>query len=115
MTKNKLVNEIRKVFYEQLTKYKNDVPQDPEGAAKDLMSLIQKLVPLVEKALEKGGPLIAPQLFEDFKDDLNRALKEDVKIPTQNKLSDIMQDVEKASKEIEEKEVEKEKVSKEEV
>jgi hypothetical protein len=108
-----LKKHINEVLSEQLTKYKNDVPQDPEGAAKDLMKLIQKLIPLIEAALEKSGPLIAPTLLDDFKDDLNEALK-GVKVPTQNKLSDIMSDVEKASKEIEEKEAEKEKISKEE-
>lgn len=103
LKEKKLIEEVRNMFKEQLSKYKNDIPQDPEGAASDLMKLIQKIIPIIEKSLEKAGPLVASSLLDDFKSDLNAALK-NVKIPTQNKLSNIMADVEKKSKELEEKE-----------
>jgi len=103
--------EVKKLFREQdeLAKYKSakETPSDPEGAAEDLLKLITQLVPLVEKALEKGGLFYAEQLFEDFKSDLNEKFKK-VRFPESSKLSSIMSDVEAAAADIATKEKEKE-------
>jgi len=94
---------------DELNKYKgaSTIKSDPEAAATELLKLIDQLIPLVEAALEKGGPFSSQMLLDDFKSDLNDRLKT-VKLPTTAKLSSIMSDVEAASADIEQAEKQKE-------
>lgn len=94
--------EVRKLF-EQLSKYQTNVQSDPQGAADELLKLLDKAIPLVERSLQKAGPFVAPTLLADFESEFKERLK-NIKMPEVSKLSDIMSDVEAASAELKQKE-----------
>jgi hypothetical protein len=98
---------IENTLSEQLHKYQVDVESDAKGAASELITLIDKLVPLVAKSLKRAGPFVAPTLRDDFVKEVSQRIKE-IPLPTVSSLTNIMQDVERASEEIKAKEAEAE-------
>ena len=85
---------------------------DVEEAATDLLKIIEEMLPHIEKALQKAGPIVAPTLLDDFDADFSQALKS-VRLPQMSSLKSIMQDVEEKEKEYEKMDLEKGKPRKE--
>ncbi|MFA5189019.1 MAG: hypothetical protein WC460_06710 [Patescibacteria group bacterium] len=102
-----MISIKRLILSETLDRYGSYEEGNPQGAAQDLIELLDQMTPLIEKALAKAGPFVAKIVLDDFVSDFKERTKS-LKMPAQaSQLSNIMADVEAKEKELNTRDQEK--------